>query len=433
MDADQRVVRVITSAPVLVMLWGLALAHTIILLAHSGDRTWHHDFSVFYTSAIALRQNLDPYAVNLVPLGNRLGMKIWPLIHTTDTPLALMLFMPFAQMAPATAHAVWIAVNCVALFAGLIILIRPKYSGLELKMAYAVGAIALLYAPVTENLLFSQRQALILLLLVLVMRALQSGREAIAGSLLALAIAYRLFPVVVAGYFLVRRQWRPLIYMGFGLVLLGVVTIAAMGLPLCLNFTRGVQLALTATSDPAVVSIRATIIRWFSYAFGDRSDRSIEIAQYITAAFAQLAILALTVIPTMRAARAPGCDLRSFCLWVAATVVLSPLSWIHYMMLLLIPFVSIASAATRHRCSRRAVQAAIASYLLIAATIRMRVNVVSEIWWEPGLRYLAEGSSVALLLGFLAAYWFATDAPNATPAQAFNDSPPAFASINACE
>jgi hypothetical protein len=63
----------------------------------------------------------------------------------------------------------------------------------------------------------------------------------------------------------------------------------------------------------------------------------------------------------------------------------------------------------------------------------MRVNVVSEIWWEPGLRYLAEGSSVALLLGFLAAYWFATDAPNATPAQAFNDSPPAFASINACE
>ena len=105
MNADQRLVRIITSAPALVMLWGLALAHTVILLAESGERTWHHDFSVFYTSAIALRQNLDPYTVNLVPLGNRLGMKIWPLIHTTDTPLALMLFMPFARMEPATAHA----------------------------------------------------------------------------------------------------------------------------------------------------------------------------------------------------------------------------------------------------------------------------------------------------------------------------------------
>jgi Glycosyltransferase family 87 len=419
--------------PALVMLWGLALAHTIILLAKSGERTWHHDFSVFYTSAIALRQNLDPYTVNLVPLGNRLGMKIWPLIHTTDTPLALMLFMPFARMGPATAHAVWIAVNCAALFASLIVLIRPKYSGLEVRMAYAVGAIALLYAPVTENLLFSQRQAIILLLLVLMMRALQSGREAIAGSLLALAIAYRVFPILIAGYFLVRRQWRPLIYAGIGLVLLGLLTIAVMGLPLCLNFVRGVQLALSATSDPAVVSVRATIIRWFSYAFDDRPDRGIEIAQYIAIAFAQLVILALTVMPTMRAARTPGCDLRSFCLWVAATVVLSPLSWIHYMVLLLIPLVSIASAATRQCCSRRALQAAIASYLLIAATTRMRVNVVSETWWQHGLRYFAEGSAVALLLGFLATYWYATDAPNAGPTEAFNDSPRTFATLNACE
>jgi len=61
------------------------------------------------------------------------------------------------------------------------------------------------------------------------------------------------------------------------------------------------------------------------------------------------------------------------------------------------------------------------------------VNVVSEIWWQHGLRYLAEGSAVALLLGFLATYWFATDAPNAAPTKAFNDSPRTFATLNACE
>jgi Glycosyltransferase family 87 len=58
-------------------------------------------------------------------------------------------------------------------------------------MALAIAALALLYAPITENFLFSQRQTLILLLLVLVMRALDRGREAAAGLLLGLAVAYR--------------------------------------------------------------------------------------------------------------------------------------------------------------------------------------------------------------------------------------------------
>jgi hypothetical protein len=336
-------------------------------------------------------------------------MTIWPLIHTTDTPTALLVFMPFSRLSPETAHSVWIALNFVALIAAMIILIRPKYSGLDLRMAVVIAAIALLYAPVTENLIFSQRQFLILLLLVLTMRSLERGREATAGLLLAIAVAYGVFPILIAGYFLVRRQWRPLIYLSLGLAIIGLVTVTAMGLPLCFNFLRGMQLAMTATSDPADVAIRGFIIRCFSYGFGDHLTSGIEIVQRVTITIAQLTILALAIIPTLRSARKSSFDMRTFCLWVATTVVLSPLSWIHYMVMMLIPFVAIARAAVSHQCSRRAVYAAIVSYIMIAVTTHIRATLVSEIWWDGGVRYLAEGSSLALLMGFIATFWFAND------------------------
>src|SRR3989442_14988235 len=338
----QRWASTITRLPVLLILWWAAILHTILLAVNLQLRAFHHDFSVFYSSAIALRQHLDPYIVDLVPIGQRMGMRIWPLVHTTDTPTAMLVFMPFSLAAPATAHTIWIALNGAALVAALLLLIRPKYSGLETRMALGVVALALLYAPVTENFLFSQRQAIILLLLVMVMRSLQSGREATAGMLLAVAVAYRIFPVLIAGYFIVRRQWRPLIYLALGLVLIGAMTIATMGLPLCLNFLRGMHLAMTATSDSANVGIRGLILRSFANVFGDRLDSHIEMLQRITVSCAQLAILTLTVWPSFRKTPQPGFDLRDYGLWVAATVVLSPLSWLHYMVLLLIPLIAIA-------------------------------------------------------------------------------------------
>jgi hypothetical protein len=104
-----------------------------------------------------------------------------------------------------------------------------------------------------------------------------------------------------------------------------------------------------------------------------------------------------------------GFDQRAYGLWVAVAIVLSPLSWIHYMVLLLIPFVQIVSSAEKQECSRRALWAAIASYTLIGMTQGLREDLISAIWWARGVKYLAEGSSLALLLGTLAAFWFATD------------------------
>jgi len=419
---------VVTWLPVLLTIWWLAILHTLILAVNLPQRAYRYDFNVFYASAIAFRHGLNPYTADLMPIGQSLGMRFGSLIHSVDTPTALLFFIPFSFASPMKAHLIWSMLNAAALLIALILLSRPKYSGLSIRMALAIGAIALLYAPITDNFIFSQRQPLILLLLVLIMRSLDKGQEAAAGLLLALAGAYRAFPVLIAGYFAVRRQWRPLIFMGVGLVILGAVTIAGLGLTVCLSYVQGMRFAMTTfTFDPADVALRGFLIRLYSYVFGLRMDGHLEVLQRITIVSAQIIIVALAAWPTYQRRQQAGLDRRAFGLWVAAAIVLSPLSWIHYMLLLLIPFVEIGSAAESQKYDPRALWAAIVSYVLIAMTYRLREDLVDPIRWAHGVRYLAEGSSVALLLGFLAAYWFAVDTTLTADAEKPGHAPPVFA------
>jgi hypothetical protein len=416
----------ITRLPVLVVLCGLAIFHTANLM-DLPQRAYNHDFSGFYASAIALRHGLNPYTVNLTPIGQRLGLYIGPLLHSTDTPSALLFFLPFSLATPPVAHAIWIDLNAAALGLALILLIPPKFSGLDIRMAFVIAALALLYAPITENFLFSQRQTLILLLLVLVMRALDKGQEAAAGLWLGLAVAYRAFPVLIAGYFITRRQWRPLIFMALGVAIVVAVTVAALGVPVCVSYPNGMRFAMTAFwHDPTDVALRGFLLRLFSY-MGFPTNSRFQVLQRVAIASAQIAIIALAAWPTYQRRQRTRLDRHTYGLWVAATIVLSPLSWIHYMILLLIPFVDIASSAQRHDYSRRAIWVAIVSYVLIEVTRGLREAVVGPIWWAHGVKYLAEGSTIALLLAFLAAEWLAIDTTDSIEGEELTQPSPTFA------
>jgi hypothetical protein len=242
------------------------------------------------------------------------------------------------------------------------------------------------------------------------MRALESRREAAAGLLLSLAVAYRAFPILMAGYFVVRRQWRVLIYMSCGLALIGAATVAMLGLPTCVGYVSGMRFATTAFwQDPANVSLRGFLDRFFFYACGPARGGLLELLHSVSMVSAEIVILALAVWPTYQRRLRPDLDRPTYSLWVVASIILSPLSWIHYMILLLIPFAEMASSAERHESSSRAAWAAVASYLIISVSRLLRRPVVSAALWNQGVKYLAEGSTLALMLGFFAALWLATD------------------------
>jgi hypothetical protein len=407
--SGQRLTEIVTQPAILVPLCVMALLRVALFMT-LGGRAYHDDFNIFYSAAIAYRHGLNPYTFDLTSIGQNLGFHLGPLRHSTDTPTALLLFLPFSCAAVPSAHTTWIAINLAALAAALFLLLAPRFSGLDLRIALVIAAFAVLYAPVTEDFLFSQRQTVILLLLVLVMRALERRREAAAGLLLSLAVAYRAFPILVAGYFVVRRQWRVLIYMGCGLSLVGAATVATLGLQVCISYVSGARFATTAFwQDPANVSLHGFLDRFFFYAGGPAPGGLLQILHFVTIMSAEIVVLALTVWPTYRRRQRPDLDRPTYALWVAASIVLSPLSWIHYMVLLLIPFAEIARATERQECSSRAAWAALASYLIVSGSRLLRKPVVGAILWDQGAKYLAEGSTLALMLGLFAAVWLATN------------------------
>jgi hypothetical protein len=71
----------------------------------------------------------------------------------------------------------------------------------------------------------------------------------------------------------------------------------------------------------------------------------------------------------------PDMDSRVFSRWVAASVILSPVVWIHYMVLLSIPLVRMVVASIGNRCSRRAPWAIAISYVALVISSGSRVTV----------------------------------------------------------
>jgi len=87
--------------------------------------------------------------------------------------------------------------------------------------------------------------------------------------------------------------------------------------------------------------------------------------------------------------------------------------------LLAIPFVQMAASAERGRSSSRAIWMAALSYLLAAISGRVFNRFLEppptafQLSFPWMARALEETSFVALLTGYIASYWFATDEPAA--------------------
>jgi len=94
---------------------------------------------------------------------------------------------------------------------------------------------------------------------------------------------------------------------------------------------------------------------------------------------------------------------------------LSPVAWHHYLLLLTIPFVQLVASASQGRSSSRAIWMAVIAYALSAVSLRISNRFLVppptafQLDFPWIVRAIEETSFGALLTGYIAAYWFATD------------------------
>jgi hypothetical protein len=200
--------------------------------------------------------------------------------------------------------------------------------------------------------LFAQVQILMMLMLIGMMIALKRGHDCAAGLLLAVASLLRIYPVVIAGYLVVTRRWRALLYtIKFGVIGM-LVTASILGIGRTLSFAR-LFTFLTGRhwlGVAANVSLDAFISRIFWLAVPATSVW--EMVREITVAGADICVLLATVFISLAEGDEDDSQWR-FSLWIVAMVLVSPTAWPHYLIFLLIPFSRLIIGSRRGLVSTR--------------------------------------------------------------------------------
>jgi hypothetical protein len=141
------------------------------------------------------------------------------------TPFSTLVILPLTGLAPLTAKHVWILANLFFLVP--IAWMLRSLTGLSNQR---IALLIFLSFPLHRNLLFGQFYVLLLLLLIAACWSYLRGLRILAGVLVALAAACKVFPLLLFLFFLRRRDWRALAAGTITGLIAIAISIAAFGL-----------------------------------------------------------------------------------------------------------------------------------------------------------------------------------------------------------
>lgn len=226
--------RAISNESTSALEWLLLILFTGVLALHTFPRAWkslNTDFPNYYLAGSLVRDHVDP---------SRAYEWVWfqrqkdhrsidqPVVGLAPiTPFSTLAVFPLTSLRPLAAKHGWLLVQ-----AGFLLALLPLLRTVTGQPLRRVALLAVMCFPLHRKLLYGQFYILLLLLLTGACWAMQRGRNGLAGVLVALAAACKVFPVIFLLYFLRKRNWKAL---GAGLVTLLAalaLSVAVFGWPL---------------------------------------------------------------------------------------------------------------------------------------------------------------------------------------------------------
>lgn len=390
---------------------GLAcLGLTVPHLPHGGRGL---DFNVYYACAVAVRRGIDPYAIDLRLFTRQLNLAPALFEHPGDTPTFILAIEPLARFSAHTAYAIWTLASLLCVAASLFMLFGPS-SRLERRTAILFSLGVLGFTPLALNLAFAQCQTFLMFGVMLFYCLLQRGRDRWAGGLMVLLGLLRAFPFALGGHLLAHRKWQSIVFSAITFGAGVAVTIMLLGWDAVELFLREVGivggngwLSLTPLAEVSGfnVSLNAFVERPLMFLFGLHLSPSARMIHRAIVVTADIAVLAAT----FRATAAASIE-RSLSLWIASMLIIAPLVWLYYLLLLVIPFGLIAVAAAHGQTGARVWRLALRSYCLILLTTPMlALGTFGLLRFKWQLLAFYELGFIGLLLSWIAIYRFATE------------------------
>jgi hypothetical protein len=260
-------------------------------------------------------------------------------VDFVNLPVVALAFVPFARLEPAAARLAFNALGVAS------VLLAAAWFGRRAGLAAAAraGVLALLVlnGPLHYSFGLGNLTHVLLPLLLAAFLADRAGRHAAAGALAALSALVKIPLLVLALHFALRRRWRALGAFAATLACAGLVSLACFGFELhrtwferCIRPFAGGPLAAFN-----VQSVDGFLARLMTQ--GSRHDWSpVSVGPGFQAArLALLALMAGSVIFVCwprRRGRVPDSSL-DLAIVLSLALLISPISWTHYYLFLLLP------------------------------------------------------------------------------------------------
>jgi putative flippase GtrA len=255
-------------------------------------------------------------------------------------PASVLLFLPLAWLNYPDAFLAWELLSLAALGLSMWLVGRELGVRFSAWSVFPIVALLLICFPFRLHMEQGQLSIALLLLITLAWVAYRRGWPMWAGALLAAATSVKLFPGFLFLFFLLRRQWRVLVGGAIGFAVLTVVTATILGPDIYLTYLKEVLPQVgDYRSGWGNVSLPGI---WFKL-FDPLTERMRVEPLWRSPLLARIgALVCCAVVVAVMAGvtwrvRSQADEDRAFGIAVMAMLLVSPLTWEHYLPLLLIP------------------------------------------------------------------------------------------------
>lgn len=304
------------------------------------------DFIQPYLMSRAILEGINPYT----PLPDLTWSYLRieqsnPLPHATPhTPIAGLFCVPLGLLEYRTAALIWGALEIACLATCILMVGRAWKLGLE-RRVILILALLMAWPPVIEEIRWGQFGAILLLLATCALIALRQDSVLRAGLALGLMLALKLFAWPILLYLAMRRRWR-------------------------------------AVAAAIVVTLAANLLAAIILGWGVVTDYYLRIGPEVAAFHRRnpLNISAWTWMPDPISIAAPAIMLigglwlamrmdseAAFCLLLIVSLFVSPVMWLHYATIALLPFAVVAARLRTAGWLRRETAVMIGAAFALAA------------------------------------------------------------------
>jgi hypothetical protein len=310
---------------VLLALAAASYAYRTVRIARNSG---FEDFRVMFRAAVALHEGRSPYDVD--------QMREAPFAaHYKYPPLFAALIEPLRPLGFRRAARVWLCFLEVCYGAAFVVLCRTFGLAFRSPPFYVAATTVLLFQPSLDSLRGGQLDALLLLLLASAWASLAAGREALGGPLIALAATLKVYPGLLAAHLVVRRRWRALVACAVAALVLTGISVFAAGWPAHVEFLTRV---LPANAGGTAWVENQSLFGFFARFFADGTVGGPGKETEAPAAAMMAALGGALVLGLTLAAGAVTREERAlFGALTAAALMVLPVAWIHYEVILLLP------------------------------------------------------------------------------------------------